>query len=52
MVLNRCEYNNMRDNPFTKDNRECRGPVKGVKICQDCREVREDVEFKIYGFFF
>ena len=41
-VLNRCEYNNMRDNPYTKDETECRGPVKGVKICQDCREVRKN----------
>jgi len=43
-VLNRCEYNNMRDNPYTKDETECRGPVKGVKICQDCRETKvEDI---------
>ncbi|GMI17337.1 hypothetical protein TrLO_g12475 [Triparma laevis f. longispina] len=43
-VLNRCMYNNMRDNPKVKNGEECRGPVKGVMECEDCREKKvEDI---------
>jgi hypothetical protein len=35
--VDRCRWNNMRDNPKTKGG-ECRGPVKGVTDCVDCRE--------------
>ena len=40
IVLNRCYYNNMRDNPMTRDGSMCKGPVKGVTDCEDCRKVR------------
>ena len=42
--IDRCVYNVMMDNPKTKDDSECRGPVKGVTDCQDCRMQRpEDI---------
>ena len=42
--INRCVWNNMMDNPMTKDGGECRGPVKGVKVCEDCRMAKmEDI---------